>query len=294
MIRRRYTRAVIAVMLLMLVGGIGLAQAVSDPRAVSLRWLRLGGMIAVALLGVATTIQLMLMSPEKRWYYSYQGFVALGLTFLLACFHLYLVQTGERQAQRIVAALVFVLAVFAAATFLELPQPYGGWDSDVARIPVQPGSQSSFLFWFVVTDNHVFVTLGSGAGLVGGTLITMLLGHAYLTAGSEMTQKPFRRLVVMLAVVLLVRTADSLVFGALAYWNKGPMIEGSHSWNLMMITARYAVGLIVPAVFLYMIYDCVRRRANQSATGILYVTLVLVIVGEGAGLALLGQTGYVF
>jgi hypothetical protein len=43
-----------------------------------------------------------------------------------------------------------------------------------------------------------------------------------------------------------------------------------------------------------MIHDCVRRRANQSATGILYVALIMVILGEGTALALLGATGFVF
>ena len=65
-------------------------------------------------------------------------------------------------------------------------------------------------------------------------------------------------------------------------------------WTVTMIIARYAVGLIVPGVFTYMVYDCVRRAANQSATGILYVTLVLVILGEGANLALLDATGLFF
>ena len=44
----------IAVTLLMIVGGIGLSQAVSDPHQVTLRWLRLGGIIALSLLGVTS------------------------------------------------------------------------------------------------------------------------------------------------------------------------------------------------------------------------------------------------
>jgi hypothetical protein len=61
-----------------------------------------------------------------------------------------------------------------------------------------------------------------------------------------------------------------------------------------MITARYLVGIVVPGVFTYMIHDCVKRRANQSATGILYVAGVLVIIGEGAALALQSATGLWF
>jgi hypothetical protein len=40
-----------------------------------------------------------------------------------------------------------------------------------------------------------------------------------------------------------------------------------------------------------MAHDCIRRRSTQSATGILYVAGVLVIIGEIIGLYLIGQTG---
>src|SRR5262249_22980990 len=129
----------------------------------------------------------------------------------------------------------------------------------------------------------------AGSGLLGGFLMTMLLGHAYLTAGGEMTQKPFMRLVVMLLVLLGLRLIGSAAFGLWPWWASeaaGRPME--RVWTVTMITARYAVGLVVPLVLTWMTLDCVKRRANQSATGILYVTTVLVIVGEGIALALMG------
>ena len=97
-----------------------------------------------------------------------------------------------------------------------------------------------------------------------------------------------------LAVLLAARAILSGVFGLWPYLAAEQPRRIDHVWTVMMITARYLVGLVVPAVFLYMIYDCVQRRANQSATGILYVAMVLVIVGEGVALALLAATGLVF
>ena len=138
------------------------------------------------------------------------------------------------------------------------------------------------------------MTAPISAGLMGGFLMAMLLGHAYLTAGNEMTQAPFRRLVLMLVVLLVLRTIVSGIFGILP-WLAVPAHAGlTRMWTVVMIVGRYGVGLIVPGVFAYMIYDCVNRRANQSATGILYVATVLVILGEGMGFALLGSTGFVF
>src|SRR5690606_27479653 len=85
----------------------------------------------------------------------------------------------------------------------------------------------------------------AAAGLLGGFLMTMLLGHAYLTAGGEMTQQPLMRLVRLLAIVLIARALLSGVLGALPFFqhDHGPRPQ---TWNMMMITARYLVGIVVP------------------------------------------------
>ena len=62
----------------------------------------------------------------------------------------------------------------------------------------------------------------------------------------------------------------------------------------LMIGTRYLVGFVVPAVFIYMAHDCIKRRSNQAATGILYVTGILLMIGELTGLWLVRQTGLPF
>ena len=57
------------------------------------------------------------------------------------------------------------------------------------------------------------------------------------------------------------------------------------------IGTRWLVGLVVPAVFVYMAHDCVKRRSTQSATGILYVAGVLIFIGELMALYLVRETG---
>lgn len=66
----------------------------------------------------------------------------------------------------------------------------------------------------------------------------------------------------------------------------GTMITGH--WYLVnhwsgagiFLGARVAFGVIAPLVFGYMIWKTVRLRSTQSATGILYATVIFVIVGE--------------
>ena len=87
--------------------------------------------------------------------------------------------------------------------------------------------------------------------------------------------RPLRLLAAFAALAL------PAVAGAQGTLNTDQFSSNTDIQQVLPWGGSYAVGLIVPAVFTYMTYDCVRRRANQSATGILYVATVLVIVGEG-------------
>lgn len=262
-------------MLLLIAGGIGLVQAVSDPHQVTLRWLRLGGIISLSLIAVAGVVlgfsPIINQAPngDVRIAFSYEVAVAAA-TF--PALQLILVQRAIRHAQRITAgvgfaAIAFVGSVLMMSSATTRGQSVGAWE-----------------YW---------PTMMLSAGLTGGFLMTMLLGHAYLTAGNEMTQKPFLRLVLVLAVLLVLRLAVSLLLGAWPYLSLD-VPRSQQMWNTLMVTTRYGVGLLVPGVFTYMIWDCVKRRSNQSATGILYVATVLVMIGEGIALGLIGETGVVF
>ena len=265
-----YTVRMILVLIFMIVAGIGLAQVVSDPSQVTLRWLRLGGLIAVTLSLVALV--------TARWYvrieWSGPLLIAGGLVVATTTTQLLTVQVGKRTIQRVAAGVGCALAIIVARS-LFLAQL--GEHLEVGR----PSSIG------------LLAGIALGAGLLGGFLMAMLLGHAYLTAGAEMTQTPFGRLVIMIACLLALRAVASVLFGIVPLLGEH-VIEPLRPWTMMTMVARYLVGLIVPAVFVYMIYDCVQRRANQSATGILYVATVLVVIGEAAALSLVESTDLAF
>lgn len=266
----------------MIVGGIGLAQAVSDPRQVTLRWLRLGGLIALPLVAIAVVAAWMDRS-ETLIAWPLLLAVALPVTLQLLA-----VQKARRQLQRGAATLSY-LATCTALTWVAWT-----WLTVLEQSVTFIAAPGSVLQLPAVTWAQAVLAPPLTTGLVGGVLVAMLLGHAYLTAGNEMTQRPFRRLTLVLAGLLAARAVGSLALALWPYYTHGPWPWGSPESYALMITTRYLVGLVVPGVFLYMVYDCVQRRANQSATGILYVTAVLVIMGEGAALWLIAATGYVF
>ncbi len=267
-------------MLILLVAGVGLAQGVSSTQQVTARWLRLGGLVALALLVTADAMTS--LTDGLRW----GRHMLFALLAVPVVGQLMAVQSGRLRAQRLLAWATWAVGSLLAAALL-------------LRIMAQTlrvGAMERFIpegSWALAC----LAAAGLSAGLLGGGLMTMLLGHAYLTAGGQMTQKPFRRLTAMLGILVLLRGLQSATTG-LGPWSQmvaagatGPMLTPQVAWDLALLAARYIVGLIVPAAFLYMTWDCVRRRSNQSATGILYVAFVLLILGEGAALALMRSVG---
>lgn len=264
--------------LILLAGGVMLAAAISDPRQVTLNWLRLAGIIALSALALGTFFYFQRESVAElpAFYRRMQaGLVAATLLAILG--QLAFVQVAWRRTQRAFAAAAFVLAVLAGVNILHgLMTPTGV----AVRFPPKPLS--------IALQT---VSCAGVAAMTGLALMDMLLGHAYLTA-SKMTIAPFRRLNLALALVTAGRAVVA-VAGVLALhrWRPVEMLWGVY--GLYMLT-RWGVGLAVPAVFIYMAHDCIRRRSTQSATGILYVTGVLVFIGEIVALYLLRETGLPF
>ena len=217
----------IGVFLLLLVAGVGMAQAVSDPRQVTLRWLRLGGLIAVALLAVAGVIE---VSTEPVSGVTWLLFGATSVAFVA---QLMAAQLGGRHVQRLAAALGLALGVAVVVLLFAEQLPAGA-----------PGAaQAAAIGW------PVALTVTLSCGLLGGGLMTMLLGHAYLTAGGEMSQSPFRRLVILMGVLIVLRLVCSGLLGA---WPLLNQTGGRPAlWDTVMIAARYLVGFVAPIMFTY-------------------------------------------
>ncbi len=124
-----------------------------------------------------------------------------------------------------------------------------------------------------------------GALLFGAVVWAMNLGHWYLVSSSI----PFILLVratEAFAVLAVLRTAYAAVaLGALASVSTGeagealaslldPMRDGFFFWS------RVLWGLAAPLLLAPFVVKTARMKSNQAATGLLYVGLVFVLVGE--------------
>jgi hypothetical protein len=124
-----------------------------------------------------------------------------------------------------------------------------------------------------------------GALFFGAVVWAMNLGHWYLVSASL----PFGLLVhateAFAALALLRAAFAAVALGFVARGSAGeagealaalldPMRDGFFFWS------RVLWGLVAPLVLAPFVVKTARMRSNQAATGLLYVGLVFVLVGE--------------
>lgn len=119
------------------------------------------------------------------------------------------------------------------------------------------------------------------AGLLGASMAAMLLGHHYLTAPA-MSIDPLKRFVAAMAWTLAPRVALAAI--ALVWSTR--LTGVTETANPLFLVMRWGMGVLGPAVATFLAWQTVKIRSTQSATGILYIGITLVLFGELAGLIL--------
>jgi hypothetical protein len=124
----------------------------------------------------------------------------------------------------------------------------------------------------------------SSAALLGGTCTAMILGHWYLVIPS-MQVSHLQAIVKwhMASMVVRIVVVSAAIFLAIATWQPGLGPSFRHyimSFDGIFFWQRVLFGLAGPAILSYLTWQTAKIRSTQSATGILYVDLFTVVVGE--------------
>lgn len=119
--------------------------------------------------------------------------------------------------------------------------------------------------------------LNSGI-LLGAGVLGMLLGHSYLTRPS-LSIVPLLHLARIFMVLVFVEgglAVASLAFPSPRLRNALLLntIEGLYLW------IRLLIGIAGPIILAPMILNTVKERATMSATGLLYIAMLMTIIGE--------------
>ncbi len=117
-----------------------------------------------------------------------------------------------------------------------------------------------------------------GALVVGAVSMGMILGHWYLVT-PRLPERPLREMTFFLLVAmgvqaLLIIPALALPRDTIANAVDTPILQNPFFWM------RVGGGLAFPMLLTYMAYDSSGVRAMQSATGLLYIAMALVLSGE--------------
>jgi hypothetical protein len=117
----------------------------------------------------------------------------------------------------------------------------------------------------------------------------MLMGHSYLIAPA-MSLTPLKTLLGALYVGLFLRAG----LAGLSLWMWTEQVErvSLTDVTLLWLPVRWLLGLLLPAVLGVMAWHTTRIRNTQSSTGILYIVVVFVFLGELTAQLLLNVTGF--
>ena len=131
----------------------------------------------------------------------------------------------------------------------------------------------------------------SASGMLGGVLATMILGHWYLVR----PKLPIRYLRFFFHVFMLTFAARLLilVFALIPIADTPEFVrlvslsDFLYSSGLgLFFYLRILFGLVVPALFSWMIWQTIRIRSTQSATGLLYLLTLFIFIGEATAMYL--------
>jgi hypothetical protein len=154
------------------------------------------------------------------------------------------------------------------------PLLYAALACGVAAVVISDGHARRWLL--VSTDLTSALLMGAAAG-------AMILGHYYLVV-LDLPIQALRRLTILLIVAIVLRTVVVAIVLA------GPthpgvaeartVAAGLLSIDGVFVWMRLLFGIAGPLSLVWFIWKTVEIRSTQSATGILYVQLFLVMAGE--------------
>ena len=237
-----------------------LMTCVLPPREIRLSFFSFNSLVAAIAAAVALVLSKAVLG--EGWSdVRFLGLTVIGATMAYGCFRLEKPDIGR---------LCLVVAGMLGLIFGLLPLA---------------GKALAMRGWQVDRTLFFDASVVAGALLLGATTVGMILGHWYLI----MRRLSFEHLQRFAQIVLGAAGLRVLLFvttlGLLRTFEPqfaGGFIDNlwSPQGDLLFTLVRIVFGMALPLVLAVFTLRCVREKANQAATGLLYVTEISVLFGE--------------
>ncbi len=233
-------------------------------------------------LGTVGTISAVPFRQIGRYYFSFHATVALLLAVPAALLGKPWRGLAEGPAiGRLAAAAALAFAIAILVENLVVRAARRDLRVDALLFPVSIGVPFAAFAAFAARPGEagegalLAIHLLTGAAVLGTALVAMTTGHWYLSNAAL----SFDILVRLCRALVLALAAKGVVSGiyAAARFERYRALE---DFDLLVMGVRLAAGIVLAMVLGLMSLSCARRKANQSATGILYVAVVFVLIGE--------------
>jgi hypothetical protein len=236
-----------------------------------------GVLFVIAFLGFWGKANLYLQSISKSfsWIVAAEGLAHL---FFVVSFAGYIVSLwGERQAFR---AKTFAACILLGLVGLFL-SAHSFYDAPIGSVETLVYLLSFFM----------------SSLLLGSVTVGMLIGHWYLIDTGQ-TLDPFIRIFKFFVISLAVQSGFSLVsFLLLRFFGTDhSAVELEKLWthHSTLLFTRIAIGYLGPLVLSWMIWRTLLIPHTMAATGLFYIALLGVFVGEILGRQILALTSLPF
>lgn len=223
--------------------GLALGMAITPPRKVTSGYFRNHLYVLLGLNVLAALVALAAPEQFRLW----PPLAGAALSYFGAAVWLY----EKRRAGGVVLAVVAVVSLAGAR--LSTPSLSSGVELLAAQV----------LRW---------ADPPTAGLLLGSTIAAMFLGHWYLNTPT-MELAPLRRLVLLMAVAIVLRAAVCAVGLALEFQTGGQP-------QIAFVALRWLSGLLGALALCVMTWKTLKIPNTQSATGILYVAVIAVFLGE--------------
>lgn len=278
---------ILAQFLLRLAFGLAVGMAITSPRQVSSGFFRNHLYVTLGLSTLAA-----LVATGMSWVVVTLAALTAVSSYVGSVCWLY----EKKQAGRIAILIVVLTSLYASMELTEaidalqgqavfdryFPEIHGEISVEEANRLAAEAQWSGHLSGALTVISPV-----SSGLLLGITLAAMLLGHWYLNSPT-MELAPLRRLLRAMGAALALQTVVSAVGLAceLIFATELPS-----QW-VLFIVLRWSFGLVGVGVLAWMAWQTLKVPNTQSATGILYVAVIGVFVGELAAELLSAQSAY--